>query len=178
MNLTIGNSFTDPGATASDNVDGNITSSIQVSGDTVNTAAIGTYVIRYNVMDAAGNAAVEKTRTVIVAATGTADECFIATAAFGSKLQPAVVLLRHFRDQCLLTNAPGRAFVNFYYHHSPPIAAYIVNSEPLKALVRILLLPLIGAAYAIMHPAVGIVFIGMLLFLLILKKNRTIVVKN
>jgi len=40
------------------------------------------------------------------------------------------------------------------------------------------LMPVIGSAYAIMHPAVGIVFIGMLLFLLILKKNRTIVVKN
>ncbi|MBP1762132.1 MAG: putative rane protein, partial [Firmicutes bacterium] len=151
---------------------------INVSGDTVNTAATGTYIIKYNVMDVAGNAAVEKTRTVIVAAAGTQDECFIATAAFGSKLQPAVVLLRHFRDQYLLTNVPGRAFVDFYYRHSPPIAAYIANSEPLKALVRILLLPLIGTAYAIMHPAVGIGCIGMLVFLLILKKNQPARVKN
>lgn len=61
-------SWTDPGATATDNVDGNLTSSIVVSGDTVNTAVIGSYTIRYNVSDAAGNAATEVTREVNVVA--------------------------------------------------------------------------------------------------------------
>jgi hypothetical protein len=39
------------------------------------------------------------------------DECFIATVAFDSKLQPAVVLLRQFRDKILLKNIPGQKFV-------------------------------------------------------------------
>ena len=81
-----------------------------------------------------------------------ADHCFIATAAFGSKIEPAVILLRQFRDRCLLTNSLGQVFVQFYYYHSPPIAAFIARSEPMKLLVRILLLPLIAIAYTILHP--------------------------
>ena len=65
INLTVGDSFTDPGATATDNVDGNLTSSIVVTGS-VNTGAAGTYTLNYNVSDAAGNAATQVSRTVIV----------------------------------------------------------------------------------------------------------------
>jgi hypothetical protein len=64
--LTVGDSFVDPGAVASDNVDGDLTSSIVVGGAAVNTAVAGDYVITYNVSDSSGNAAVEKTRTVTV----------------------------------------------------------------------------------------------------------------
>ncbi|MBW1295102.1 DUF5011 domain-containing protein [Aquimarina litoralis] len=60
-----GGSYTDPGATASDNVDGDITTSIQTTGN-VNLNVPGTYTIAYNVQDAAGNNAVEVVRTVIV----------------------------------------------------------------------------------------------------------------
>ena len=56
--------FTDPGATASDNIDGDLTSSITSSG-TVDTATEGTYTIYYNVSDADGNIA-SVSRTVIV----------------------------------------------------------------------------------------------------------------
>ena len=62
--LGVGDTFTDPGATASDNVDGDLTSSITSSG-TVNTATEGTYTIEYSVSDAAGNIA-SVSRTVIV----------------------------------------------------------------------------------------------------------------
>lgn len=53
-------------ATAFDALDGDITGSIVVAGDTVNTAVLGSYVITYNVTDANGNAAPEVTRTVNV----------------------------------------------------------------------------------------------------------------
>lgn len=59
--------YTDAGATAADNVDGVITARIVVAGDPVNTAKAGTYMVTYNVSDAAGNKAAEATRTVIVA---------------------------------------------------------------------------------------------------------------
>ncbi|MCF6229899.1 MAG: DUF5011 domain-containing protein, partial [Gammaproteobacteria bacterium] len=69
LDLSVGGTYTESGATASDNVDGDITSNIVIAGTTVDTAAVGTYVVTYNVNDAAGNAAVQVTRTVNVADT-------------------------------------------------------------------------------------------------------------
>ena len=54
------------GASATDNIDGNISANIVVGGDTVNTNLAGTYIVTYNVSDAAGNAASQVTRTVNV----------------------------------------------------------------------------------------------------------------
>jgi len=65
INLTVGDTYNDLGATATDNIDGNLTSSIVISG-TVNTNTAGTYTRNYNVSDAAGNAADQVSRTVIV----------------------------------------------------------------------------------------------------------------
>jgi len=65
INLLIGASFTDPGATVTDNVDAPRT--ITGSG-TVNTSAVGTYTLTYTASDAAGNAATPVNRTVIVSA--------------------------------------------------------------------------------------------------------------
>ena len=73
--------------------------------------------------------------------------CFIATAAFGSLLEPHVVLLQQFRDVFLLTNLPGKIFVRLYYKYSPPIADVIAASTFLRGLVRIALYPLIGFSY-------------------------------
>ncbi|NAY92404.1 DUF5011 domain-containing protein [Muricauda sp. JGD-17] len=66
VNVNVGDSFVDPGATATDDTDGPITGDIVVGGDTVDTNTIDTYIITYNVSDAAGNAAAEVTRTVNV----------------------------------------------------------------------------------------------------------------
>ncbi len=68
VNLNVGASYTDAGATATDNIDGDLTANI-VTVDNVNTAVAGTYTVTYNVSDAAGNAATEVVRTVIVTAT-------------------------------------------------------------------------------------------------------------
>ena len=70
--------------------------------------------------------------------------CFVATAAYGSSFHPHVATLRNFRDAFLLSNTTGRAFVDWYYRVSPPIADSIRTSEALKAGVRIALLPAVG----------------------------------
>jgi|GEM_PF-6423337 len=66
--LIIGSTYSDAGATASDNLDGDITSKITVGGDTVDTNTVGIYTITYDVSDAAGNAATTVKRTVNVVA--------------------------------------------------------------------------------------------------------------
>jgi len=77
--------------------------------------------------------------------------CFIATAAYGSIMEPHVVLLRQFRDSYLLTNPAGQKFVELYYSYSPPVADIIKQSELLKTVVRIALWPLVAAAYLMVN---------------------------
>jgi hypothetical protein len=94
--------------------------------------------------------------------------CFIATAAYGSYLEPHVVVLRAFRDKYLLTNAPGRAFVSFYYRYSPPVAAYISRHEALRAATRWALTPLV---YIASYPF-SLLFFPVFGIVLLLRKKR------
>jgi PKD repeat protein len=86
--------------------------------------------------------------------------CFIATAAYGSYLGPELRLLRNFRDQQLLTNAPGQAFVRWYYRTSPPFADAIAEHGSLRLMARVALTPLV---YSIKYPlAAGLLFLLMI----------------
>lgn len=84
--------------------------------------------------------------------------CFIATAAFGSQLADEVQVLRTFRDEHLLTNAPGRAFVRFYYRHAPAAAAYLAGNEALKTAVRCALMPVV---YGVKYPSAAVAAAGL-----------------
>jgi hypothetical protein len=64
-NIDIGGAYTDAGATASDNYDGNLTANIIVNGS-VDTNKVGVYTLNYNVADSSGNSAVQITRTINV----------------------------------------------------------------------------------------------------------------
>ena len=75
--------------------------------------------------------------------------CFIATAAWGSAFHPQVATLRRFRDEHLLTHAPGRAFTALYYRLSPPVARFLAPRPLLRAAVRAGLTPLVAA---VRHP--------------------------
>ncbi len=72
--------------------------------------------------------------------------CFIATAAYGYYSEPNVQALRNFRDQFLVTNAPGRALVKWYYFHGPAAAAWLNSHPGYKPLVRAALLPAVGVS--------------------------------
>ena len=66
FNVNQGATYTDPGATASDDRDGELSAGIIVGGDTVDTDTVGAYTVTYDVSDAADNAAVTVTRIVRV----------------------------------------------------------------------------------------------------------------
>jgi len=68
--LLVGESYNEPGATAVDNVDGDLSSQIQIDNSNVNTSNAGTYEVLYSVSDNSGNKA-EKKRTVIVSTDNT-----------------------------------------------------------------------------------------------------------
>lgn len=65
--------------------------------------------------------------------------CFIATAAFDSRSCWEVQTLCLFRDQILRQNKSGRAFIKFYYKHSPRIAQMLDEAPTFKPPVRIAL---------------------------------------
>ncbi|MHB8648105.1 MAG: DUF5011 domain-containing protein, partial [Thermomicrobiales bacterium] len=54
MQITVGDTFTDPDATATDTVDGDLTAKIKETG-TVDTTTAGLYTLTYSATDAAGN---------------------------------------------------------------------------------------------------------------------------
>jgi hypothetical protein len=70
MSVKVGAAFTDPGATASDNYDGDISTKITTTGK-VNTSTVGSYLITYNVSDSSSNAATPVVRTVTVSSADT-----------------------------------------------------------------------------------------------------------
>jgi len=65
--------YQDTGATATDDIDGDITSSV-VTVNPVDTTVLSSYTITYNVSDTALNAAVEIMRTVNVVEPAPAEE--------------------------------------------------------------------------------------------------------
>jgi hypothetical protein len=62
--------------------------------------------------------------------------CFIATAVYGSPMQPHVKVLREFRNRFLLTNLFGNTVLELYYKHSSPVADYIAGNDTLRVVVR------------------------------------------
>jgi Concanavalin A-like lectin/glucanases superfamily len=118
-----------------------------------------------SIVDAGGPATVTSTPVTPVtpaASGGSGGGCVILTAAYGSYLEPHVIILREFRDRFLIGNSAGKALVNFYYKHSPPIADFIAKHAVSRSLVRISLLPLVGVSWAALKlgllPVVALLF--------------------
>lgn len=95
VTLTVGDAAPDVlnGVTADDVEDGDITADLVVSGETVDTNTVGTYVVKYDVTDSDSNDAVQKERTYVVEEE--VDPCVVNTCSFGggpTNIRPVIVL--------------------------------------------------------------------------------------
>ena len=98
--------------------------------------------------------------------------CFLATAAYGSYLDPHVQVLREFRDRRLMSSALGRRFVRSYYRYSPSVAAVIQRSATLRAMTRWVLTPIV---FAVEYPiqTTGLIFLLLLLAIVMILRHRS-----
>ncbi len=90
--------------------------------------------------------------------------CFIATAAYGSELEPPVQFLREFRDDVILQGKCKKTFesiLNVYYKFSPPIAEQMRKNKPFKIIMK----------YSIVFPFVALAKITALLISPFTKKR-------
>ena len=105
MSLDVGGAYKDAGATATDDVDGDLTARLVVKNP-VDTAVVGTYSVTYDVTDSSGNAAPTATRTVEVRAkTGTGGG---GGGAVGAEVVMLLVLVLSAIPRGLFALAPRR----------------------------------------------------------------------
>ncbi len=130
------------------------------------------------VSPAAITAGAARVCAVIINTAKNDSRCFIATAAFGSPLNPYVALLREFRDIYLLSNTPGRWIVSLYYSSSPPIAEIVSDNQWLKAMVKIFLIPAIMISWAMVKLTLSEIIIIALLFVVACRGVRKPILEN
>lgn len=109
---------------------------------------------------------------------GSGGGCFIATAAYGSPMEPHVKVLRQFRDRFLLNNTVGMSFVDLYCTYSPSLAEIIANHDTLRAMVRCGLLPVVVMSWMTLNlgPIATSVFI--LLFLSLISADNVVLFRK
>lgn len=76
--------------------------------------------------------------------TGSGGGCFVATAAYGTRNHPDVIMLREFRDNVLVKRWAGRRFVKTYWIVGPVMAKVIRSDGVSGKISRTLLRPFIS----------------------------------
>lgn len=100
MTVEAGSEFSDPGYTATDNYDGDLTDKVSVTGD-VDTSKPGDYEIKYSVADSSKNE-IEVKRTVHVTDT-TAPQIKLSGDDFMSVKRVISTVIRDTRQQTIVT---------------------------------------------------------------------------
>jgi hypothetical protein len=75
--------------------------------------------------------------------------CFVATAAYGSALEPEVAALRHARDRLRASSAIFATAADLYYRSGPAAAALVERSDLAKGVARRVIAPFAGLAEAL-----------------------------
>jgi hypothetical protein len=75
--------------------------------------------------------------------------CFVATAAYGSALEPEVAALRHARDRLRAGSALFATAADLYYRSGPAAAAVVSPSALARGLARRVIAPFAGLAEAL-----------------------------
>ena len=109
---------------------------------------------------------------------GDGGSCFIATAAYGTAMEPQVKVLRDFRDRFLINNVVGKLFVGLYYAYSPPVADFIANHDTLRAFVRWSLLPVVGMTWLTIHFGSIATLVFIILFLSLISVITVVLFKR
>ena len=99
INLTVGDVYVEFGATATDDVDGDISTAVVIDASSVDTTLPGIFEVTYNVMDDAENMAEEVIRMVIVEEAPVDDDATITS----------FVLINADTDQPIFTLTDGQA---------------------------------------------------------------------
>ena len=103
VTIPSGSNYVDAGASADDNIDGDISSSVRVSNP-VNTSLVGEYTVTYDVVDSAGNSATPITRTVLVSPAA-------GTGGGGGGVTGLPLLILLMLASCLVACSPKRAII-------------------------------------------------------------------
>lgn len=91
--------------------------------------------------------------------------CFVATAAYGTTLEPKLQVFRDFRFKVLIQNPYGLKFVRWYYKYGPFAARYISDKPVLRSIARGLLWPAYGFSYLALKFGFALAFAFSLMFL-------------
>jgi hypothetical protein len=143
-------------------------------------SASTTYYYRVRAYNSAGNSnySSEANATTPSAPIGSGGRCFIATAAYGSLMEPHVKVLREFRARFLLTTSVGRSFLDLYYTYSPAIASFIARHDTVRLVVRWSLLPMVGISWMALHFGLGVTLAVIVLILALMSATAVVSLRS
>ncbi|NOX75524.1 MAG: DUF5011 domain-containing protein [Gammaproteobacteria bacterium] len=101
--ITVGSVYTELGARAEDNVDGDVSTNITMDASAVDITTVGSYIVTYNVSDSAENSATKITRTINITTAVVIDNPANSSNGGGALGWWAVVFLLSFQRQISLT---------------------------------------------------------------------------
>ncbi len=105
--------------------------------------------------------------------------CYIATATYGTPLDENIDVLRDFRDEVLMMNPIGEAFVSTYYATSPPIADALRENEGLRTITRLTLItPLVYLSKFALNGILVVFIVGLTVVPLYLRRDRKKILKS
>lgn len=98
--------------------------------------------------------------------------CYIATATYETPLDRRIDVLRDFRNDALMTNPVGEAFVAAYYRTSPPIADALRGNDGLRTVTRLTLItPLVYLSKFALNGILLVFILGLTVGILFIREG-------